>query len=115
MVVVLVQHMVLEEVLADGFLAHVRKMAGRLNQKLGALIEAHPDVLDSVRGEGLMIGLKCKAPNMDVLNAIYDQEMLTVPAADNVIRILPPLNVTAEEIDEAAARIDAACTAVEQA
>lgn len=104
---------VLDEVLSDGFLDHVNRMAGRLNQKLGALVDAHPEVLESARGEGLMMGIKCKAANIDVVNACYDEALLTVPAADNVVRIMPPLNVTEAEIDEAVARIDAACAALE--
>ena len=106
---------VLEEVLSDGFLDNVRRTASALNQKLGALIDAHPDTLESFRGEGLMMGIKCKAPNMDVVNACYAEDLLTVPAADNVVRILPPLNVTEEEIDLAIAKIDAACAAIEAA
>lgn len=104
---------VLDEVLSDGFLDNVRRTASALNQKLGALIDAHPDTLESARGEGLMMGIKCKAPNMDVVNACYAEELLTVPGGDNVVRILPPLNVTAEEIDLAISKIDAACTALE--
>ncbi len=106
---------VLEEVLSEGFLDHVRRTASALNQKLGALIDAHPDMLESARGEGLMMGIKCKTPNMDLVKACYEQDLLTVPAGDNVVRILPPLNVTEEEIDLAIAKIDAACTALEAA
>lgn len=106
---------VLDEVLSDGFLDNVRRTASALNQKLGALIDAHPDTLESARGEGLMMGIKCKAVNMDLVKACYEQDLLTVPAGDNVVRILPPLNVTAEEIDLAISKIDAACTALETA
>ena len=52
---------------------------------------------------------------MDLVKACYEQDLLTVPAGDNVVRILPPLNVTEEEIDLAIAKIDAACTALEAA
>jgi len=61
------------------------------------------------------MGIKCKAPNMDIVNACYAEDLLTVPAGDNVVRILPPLNVTPEEIDLAISKIDAACTAIETA
>lgn len=103
---------VLDEITADGFLDQVNRTAGRLSQKLGALIDDNPDVLEGVRGEGLMIGLKCKKPNLDIVKAGYDAGILTVPAADNIIRILPPLNVTDADIDEAVNRLDAACKAV---
>ena len=104
---------VLDEVLSEGFLDHVNAMAGRLKQKLGALVAAHPDILETERGEGLMIGLKCKVPNMDMVNACYDQALLTVPGGDNVVRILPPLIVSEAEIDEAVDKLDAACAALE--
>lgn len=106
---------VLDEVLSDGFLDNVRRTASALNQKLGALIDAHPDILESARGEGLMMGIKCKAVNMDLVKACYEQDLLTVPAGDNVVRILPPLNVTSDEIDIAISKIDAACSALETA
>ena len=66
-------------------------------------------------GMGLMLGLKCKAPNLDVVKAGYDQHLLTVGASDNVIRILPPLNIPDEDIAEALRRLDAAATALEAA
>jgi acetylornithine/N-succinyldiaminopimelate aminotransferase len=66
-----------------------------------------------VRGEGFMLGLMCKVPNMDVVNAGYDQLVLTVPGGDNVVRLLPSLLLTEAEIAEALARLDAAATALE--
>lgn len=106
---------VLEEITAPGFLDHVNRMAGKLRQKLGGLVDAHPQVFEATRGEGLMLGLKCVAPNLDLVKAGYDAGILTVPAADNIVRIMPPLNVTEAEIDEAAARLDAAAAALETA
>ena len=76
---------VMEAVLEDGFLAEVSRKAGAFRQKLEGLIAAHPDVYEGVRGEGLMLGLKCKAPNTDVVAAGYDAHLLVVPAADNVV------------------------------
>lgn len=105
---------VMDEITGDGFLENVNRLAGHLRQGLEGLVASHPDVFDSVRGEGLMIGLKCSATNMDVINAGYEAHILTVPAADNVIRLLPPLNITIEEIDEALKRLDQAAVAVEE-
>ena len=105
----------MEEVLSDGFLDHVRSVSGHLRQRLEELVASHPDVFEAVRGEGLMLGLKCKATNIDVVNAGYDADVLTVPAGDNVVRLLPPLNITVEEVNEAVTRLDAAATAVERA
>ncbi|PYC49298.1 acetylornithine transaminase [Litorivita pollutaquae] len=104
------------DIVADpDFLADVNRRAGLLRQKLEALVASHPQVFEGVRGMGLMLGLKCVAPNMDVVQAGYDVELLTVPAADNVLRLLPPLTLTDEEIAEAVNRLDAAASAVEEA
>ncbi|MEL7125816.1 MAG: aspartate aminotransferase family protein [Pseudomonadota bacterium] len=99
---------VMDIVSDPAFLAEVNRKAGLLRQKLEGLIASHPDIFDSVRGAGLMLGIKCKATNTDIVAAGYAQEVLTVPAADNVIRLLPPLTITDEEIAEAVDRLDAA-------
>ncbi|WP_112321785.1 aspartate aminotransferase family protein [Oceanibium sediminis] len=104
---------VMRVMLEDGFLDRVRQISGRMRQGLEGLVASHPDVFESVRGEGLMLGLVCKAPNADVINAGYAEHLLTVPAAENVIRILPPLNLTDAEVDEALHRLDRAATRVE--
>ncbi|MDP5366294.1 MAG: aspartate aminotransferase family protein [Paracoccaceae bacterium] len=102
------------QIVADpAFLDGVRARAGALRQKLEGLVAAHPGVFDSVRGTGLMLGLKCKPSNMDVVAAGYAEQLITVPAGDNVIRLLPPLNLSEEEIAEAVARLDRAATALE--
>ncbi|UXX84367.1 aspartate aminotransferase family protein [Roseovarius pelagicus] len=97
------------QIVADPeFLDGVCVRAGQMRQKLEGLIASHPDIFTEVRGSGLMLGLKCKAPNMDVINAAYGQELCIVPAADNVVRLLPPLNITQDEITEAITRLDRA-------
>jgi acetylornithine/N-succinyldiaminopimelate aminotransferase len=106
---------VIDEIADDAFLADVNRKAGLLRQKLEGLVASHPDVFEEVRGTGLMLGLKCKAVNIDVVNAGYAAEVITVPAADNVIRLLPALNLTDEDIDAALTRLDAAATAVKAA
>ena len=103
---------VMDIVANDAFLADVNRKAGTLRQKLEGLVAAHPDVFEEVRGSGLMLGLKCVAPNMDVINAGYAAEILIVPAADNVVRLLPPLNISDAEISEGISRLDAAATEV---
>ncbi|MEO9777602.1 MAG: aspartate aminotransferase family protein [Sedimentitalea sp.] len=106
---------VMDIVAEPDFLAEVNRKAGQLRQALEGLVAAHPDTFEAVRGTGLMLGLKCKATNLDVVNAAYDAELITVPAADNVIRLLPPLTISAEEISEAVARLDRAATNLESA
>jgi len=101
---------VMEIVADDAFLSQVNRKAGQLRQGLEGVVASHPDVFEAVRGAGLMLGLKCKAANTDVVQACYDEEILTVPAADNVVRLLPPLTVTDADISEAVNRLDAAAS-----
>ncbi len=99
---------VLANVADEAFLAEVRRKSAVFKQKLGGLIAAHPDIFDSLRGEGLMLGLKCKCANTDMVAAGYEALVITVPAGDNVIRLLPPLNITDDEIELAIERLDQA-------
>lgn len=101
---------VMDIVSDPAFLAQVNRTASTLRQSLEGLVATHPDVFDGVRGMGLMLGLKCKIPNMDLVNAGYGEQVITVPAADNVVRLLPPLNLTDDDIAEAIARLDRAAT-----
>ena len=104
---------VLDEVLAPGFLDEVKRKAGHLRQRLGELADSHPDLIAEVRGEGLMIGIRFHegTPAGDMVGLAYDQHMLTVPAAENIMRLLPALNASDEELSEAVSRLDAACQA----
>mgnify|MGYP003145681455 FL=1 len=96
------------DVVADaGFLAEVNRKAGLMRQRLEGLVAEHPGVFEEVRGAGLMLGLKCKVANADVVASGYDHDLITVPAADNVIRLLPPLTISDDEIAEAVTRLDA--------
>lgn len=104
---------VLDVVADTDFLDDVRARAGLLRQKMEGLIAAHPTVFEGVRGYGMMLGLKSKLPAADVVKAGYAAEVITVPAADNIVRLLPPLNITEDEIQEAFNRLDAAATALE--
>lgn len=103
---------VIDIVAAPVFLAEVNRKAGLLRQKLEGLIASHPDIFESVRGAGLMLGLKCKVAPGDVVNAGYANEIITVPAADNVVRLLPPLTITDDEIAEAVSRLDRAAASL---
>ena len=104
------------EIVSDPeFLADVSRKSGLLRQKLEGLIAAHPDSYDSVRGTGLMLGIKCRRPNTDLVAAAREVGLLVVPAADNVLRLLPALNIPDDDIVEAVNRLDAAATLVETA
>ena len=98
---------VLEEILSDGFLDQVRMRADALSHGLDAIRRRYPGFIEQVRGAGLMIGLKMGPPNLDVIDALQARRMLSVPAGDNVVRLLPPLIITQTEIDEALDVLDA--------
>lgn len=106
---------VLDVVLAPGFLDHVQKTALRLRQSLAQLKDQHPDVIEEIRGEGLMLGLKLKTPNTDFVAQARAAGLLVVAAGDNVVRLLPPLIIGDSEVAEAVARLDKAAGAVEAA
>lgn len=103
----------IEIVTAPGFLDDVSRKAGFLRQRLEGLVAAHPDIFEEVRGQGLMLGLRCKLPPADLVKAAYAQNLLTVPAADNVLRLLPALTISEDDMAEAVRRLDAAATALE--
>jgi acetylornithine/N-succinyldiaminopimelate aminotransferase len=99
---------VLDVILADGFLEHVRQTGLKLKQKLAAIADTHRDIVEEIRGEGLMLGLKCRVPNAEVLAAARAEGLLLVLAGDNVVRLLPPLIVGEVEVEEAVRRLDSA-------
>jgi acetylornithine/N-succinyldiaminopimelate aminotransferase len=104
---------VLDVVLAPGFLEHVQRVALVFKQKLAGLVDQHPKVFEEVRGVGLLTGLKCALPNGDVTNAVRDEDLLVVPAGDNVIRLIPPLTVSEEEVALAVDKLDQAARRLE--
>ena len=103
---------VLDVVLEPGFLEHVAQMGLRLKQRLAGLADEHSEIIAEIRGQGLMMGLQCKPQNIELVAALRERGMLTVPAGDNVVRLLPPLIVGEEEVDLATRTIDAACVAL---
>jgi acetylornithine/N-succinyldiaminopimelate aminotransferase len=104
---------VMEIIATDAFLAEVNRKGALFRQGLESLVAAHPKVFDAVRGEGLILGLHCTAATTDVVKAGYAANLLTVPAADNVIRLLPALNIPDADLTEALHRLDLAAKAVE--
>lgn len=102
------------EIISDpAFLDAVSQKAAQFRQGLEGLVANHPKVFEAVRGQGLIMGLKCAVPNTDVVKAGYARHILTVAAADNVLRLLPALNIPEADITEALRRLDATATDLE--
>ena len=99
---------VLDAVLEPGFLDQVRDTGLRLKQELARVVDENPDVVEEVRGSGLLAGIKVKPPMGEVVAACMAEKLLTVGAGENVVRLLPPLNVTEAEISEAMQRLSRA-------
>jgi len=110
-----VANAVLDEVTAPGFLDAVEAKALRLRQRLARLIDEHPDAVLEIRGKGLLTGIRMKPPAGDVVKAATAEKLLTVGAGDNVVRMLPPLNVTDEELELSVERLSRAVAAVKAA
>nr|WP_210257652.1 aspartate aminotransferase family protein [Xanthobacter sp. SG618] len=104
---------VLDVVLEDGFLDRVNRVAGRFQQRLAELRDSHPAVIAELRGQGLLLGIKAAVPAPDLIAALREEGMLVPGAAENVIRLLPPLTVSEEEVAIAADKIEAACRRIE--
>ncbi len=100
-----VANAVLDEITAPGFLDGVALKAARLKQELARLKDESDGAVLEVRGLGLLTGLRVKPAAADVVKAALTEGLLTVGAGDNVVRLLPPLNVSDEEITEAVARL----------
>ena len=106
---------VLDIVLAPGFMDDVARKGLYLRQRLAELRDRHPDIIAGLRGEGLMMGVQTKINVGEFVAAARDAHLLTIPAAENVARLLPPLTVSDDELAEGVRRMEQACVALENA
>jgi acetylornithine/N-succinyldiaminopimelate aminotransferase len=104
-----VANAVLDIVLEPGFLEHVREMGKVLRQQLAELADSFPELIEGVRGTGLLQGMKARIPNTELITSLRDHGVLAVGAGDNVVRFAPPLVIAAGELREARARMESAC------
>ena len=103
---------VLDVVLGDGFLEHVRGLSLLLKQRLAEIQDQYCDIIAEVRGQGLLIGLRTVTPSGDLVDELRAEKMIAVGAGDNVVRLLPPLIISEDEIAEAVRRLDRACARI---
>ena len=92
---------VLDQVLKKGFLKSVQIISKYFHEQLNELQSEFPNVIKELRGLGLLIGLKVSVDQTAFIKKLMDNKLLTIKAAENVVRILPPLNVKKENIDQA--------------
>jgi acetylornithine/N-succinyldiaminopimelate aminotransferase len=105
---------VLDVVLEPGFFDRVNQTSLLFKQRLAQIKDQHPSIVAEIRGEGLLLGLRLNVPNGDMVDALRAEKMLAVAAGDNVVRLLPPLNISDADVGEAIARIDRAASALEK-
>jgi acetylornithine/N-succinyldiaminopimelate aminotransferase len=108
----------LDVLLGEGFLdddrgraGHVTRVGDLLKAGLEEVVRCYPETLEEVRGTGLLLGLKCRVENRQFMAGLQELGLLTAPAGQNVVRILPPLNIEESHINEAIGIIRKACEA----
>ena len=100
---------VLEVILKKGFLKNVTKISSYFHLKLNKLQKQYPKIIKEVRGAGLLVGLQLHKDQTTFIKKLMDNKLLTIRAAENVIRLLPPLTVKKNEIDLAISIIGKVC------
>jgi acetylornithine/N-succinyldiaminopimelate aminotransferase len=106
---------VLDVMLADGFLDRVKRVGLLFKQRLAEIKDRYPGIIAEVRGEGLLLGLRCVVPNGQLVDALRDERLLAVAAGDNVVRLVPPLIVGDDEVGAAMEMLDRACARLARA
>ncbi len=105
---------VLDILLEPSFLNHVQRMGDKLKSGLLHILNIYPDIIYAVQGMGLMLGIQCVVSSNLVVNALENEHLLSVAANNNVVRLLPPLIIREEEIDESLHRIEKAIAYLSQ-
>jgi len=102
-----------DEIMKPGFLDHVTQMGQLLKQQMAALADTYPDMIEDVRGKGLLCGIKLKEPyvNREIMGLARERGLLSGAAGDNVLRMAPPLIITEEHARKAIATLDEALAA----
>ncbi len=102
-----------EELIKPELLAHVREVAGYLNQQLSGLKDRYPGVVLDIRGKGLLIGVKLATPNREFMQHARDNHLLIAGGGDNCVRLLPPLTLSLDEAREAIGLLEKSCEAAQ--
>ena len=100
---------VMDIVSSKKFLNNIKRLSKYFISNLNLLKEKYPKVIKQIRGRGYLIGIQLYKDQSKFIKKLMDQKLLTIRAADNVVRILPPLNVKKKELDQAIKIIDKVC------
>jgi len=100
---------VLDQIFKKGFLSNIRKLSNYFHSELNKIQKQFPKIIKEVRGVGYLIGLQLFFDQTKFIQKLMDNKLLTIRAAENVVRILPPLNVKKKEIDQAIQIIKKVC------
>ena len=100
---------VLDVIFKKNFLKNVRDMSKYFKTKLNIIQKQNQKVIKEVRGTGLLLGLQLKVNQAKFIEKLMKEKLLTIRAAENVVRVLPPLNVSKKEIDQAVTIINKVC------
>ena len=92
------------------FLRNVKKISKYFLLNLNKIKNDYPNIIKEIRGKGLLIGLKLNIDQTIFIKKLIDNKLLTIRAAENVVRILPPLNVKKNEINQALRIIKKVCS-----
>ena len=100
---------VLDQIFKKGFLKNLRKISKYFHIELNKLKKNYPNIIKEIRGKGLLIGIQLHFDQTKFIKSLEKNYLLTIRASENVIRILPPLNVKKNEIDLALKIIKKVC------
>ena len=100
---------VLDVVLEPGFLKQVVETGNLIEREITKIAADYPSIIQEIRGIGMMWGIRCVIPNMDLVKKAFEKNLLTVPAGDNVVRFLPPLITREEHVQEAVEILESCC------
>ena len=104
-----------DELAKPALLDNVQKVSGYLRQQIEGLKDRYPDIVLDVRGKGLLVGIKLGPNNREFMVTAREHKLLIAGGGDNCIRLLPALNITIDEAQEAVERLEAACKSAQAA
>jgi acetylornithine/N-succinyldiaminopimelate aminotransferase len=104
---------VLDVVLEPGFLDRVKHLGLLMKQRLAEIKDRHPAVIDEIRGEGLLMGVRAVVPAGELVDALRAEKVISIASGDNVVRLVPPLIISEADMAEAMTRLDRAAARIE--